>query len=370
MWRLAVSNLVQDNVRLLISVGGVALALTLVLFFDAVFAGAQGRLTAYIDHAGADVWVSQQGVRTMHMSASALPASVTDQVRAVPGVGEAVPILYAEDMVRAKGKEYIAYVFGVPDGAPFGGPWRIVAGAAAPGPGEVIIDRAIATQAGLRVGDRVTVLGQQMRIAGLTSGTSSLVSAATFVRMDDFARVRGGGAVVSFVLVKVQPGESPSVVAARLAQRVSGVTVQTREQFAAQERKLVGDMSADIITIMNTAGFLTGLAVIALTMYIATLGRRKEYGVLKAIGVRNGRLYQIVVLQALLSVGLGLIAGLGLTLLLGVLIPRVNEFIVLSVSTASVVRVTVVSAAIAGVAALLPARQLAGLEPVAVIRRG
>jgi putative ABC transport system permease protein len=370
VFRLAVANLIQNKTRLLISVGGIALALTLVLFFGAIFHGAQGRLTVYIDNAGADVWVSQDGVRTMHMSESALPVSVVEQVKAVPGVEQAVPILYTEGMIQANGKENIAYVFGVPPDASMGGPWHIVEGASAPGPGQIIIDHAIASQMGVRIGDQVTAVGQQMTVVGLTSGTSSLVSAVSFVRFDDFAHARGQGQVVSFVLVKVGPGETAGAVAARIGDQVSGVTVQTREEFAAQERKLVTDMSADIINIMNTAGYLTGLAVVALTIYIATVSRRREYGVLKAIGVRNSRLYQVVVLQGLLSVGMGLIAGLGLTFLLAAIIPRFNELIILSVSGSSLLQVTAVSAAIAVIASLLPARQLAGLEPVTIIRKG
>lgn len=369
MVRLAVANLLQNKTRLAFSVGGVGLALTLVLFFAAVFQGAQERLTAYIDNAGADVWVSQEGVRTMHMSQSALPLSVTDDVKDVPGVQEAVPILYSEAVIRAGGKEFIVYVFGVAPDAPIGGPWRTVDGAAQPGPGAVLIDHAIAKQSGVGVGDQVTVLGEPMTVAGLTSGTSSLVSSVSFVRFDDFARARGGAAVASFVLVKVAPGESPSAVAERIRQSVSGVTVQTSEEFASQERQLVGDMSSDIINIMNTAGFLTGLAVVALTVYIATVARRREYGVLKAMGVRNSRLYQVVLIQALLSVAMGLLAGLGLTLLLGEIIPRFNELMVLSVSPSSLLRVTLISFGLAIVAALLPARQLAGLEPVSVLRR-
>jgi putative ABC transport system permease protein len=369
MFRLAFRNLTQNRPRFLLSVGGVGLALTLVLFFGAVFTGASSRLTVYIDHAGADVWVSQEGVRNMHMSFSALPASVTDEVKQVPGVEQAVPVLYSEAMIQTGDKEYIAYVFGLAPDAPFGGPWRIVDGTATIGPGEVIIDHAIAAAAGLRVGDEVMVLGQPMRIAGMTSGTSSLVSSVSFVRFDDFARARGEGQVISFVLVKVKAGESPAAVSSRIAQSISGVTVQTRQEFATEERKLVNDMSADIITIMNTAGYLTGLAVVALTVYIATIGRRREYGVLKAMGVGNGRLYQVVVIQALLSVALGLVAGLGLTLLLSAAIPRFDEFLVVSVSTGSVVRVAAVSVLLAGIAALLPASQIARLEPVEVLRR-
>ncbi|MBA4180583.1 MAG: hypothetical protein C0506_08355 [Anaerolinea sp.] len=369
MFRLAVSNLAQNKARLLISVGGTGLALTLVLFFGAVFTGATGRLTVYIDRAGADVWVSQAGVRTMHMSASALPATATGEVKAVPGVEEAVPILYAEDMLEAGGNQFVVYVFGVPADAPMGGPWRIADGSAVIRPGETIIDHAIAARAGVSVGDRITVLGQEMKVVGLTSGASSLVSSVTFVTMDDFARVRGGGSVISFVLVKVAPGESPGAVAARIARDVDGVTVQTRGEFATQERKLINDMSADLINIMNTAGYLTGLAVVVLTVYIATIARRKEYGVLKAIGVRNRRLYQVVVLQALMSVATGFVAGLGLTLLLTIVIPQFDELLVLSLSAGAVLRVAAISTVLAGVAALLPARQIAGLEPVAIIRR-
>src|SRR3970282_217054 len=124
-----------------------------------------------------------------------------------------------------------------------------------------------------------------------------------------------------------QPGETPAAVSSRIAESVGGVTVETRGEFASQERQLVGDMSADIITIMNTAGYLTGLAVVALTIYIATARRRRADG--------------------------GLIAGVAPTVLLSVLIPRFNELIVLSMSMASLLRVTVISALIAGVAALL-----------------
>jgi ABC-type antimicrobial peptide transport system permease subunit len=69
-------------------------------------------------------------------------------------------------------------------------------------------------------------------------------------------------------------------------------------------------------------------------------------------------------------VGLGLVAALGITLLLSVVIPRFNELIVLSIGTTSLLSVALVSTVLAGAAALLPARQLAGLEPVAVIRKG
>jgi len=61
---LARRGLGRSRVRLIASVGGVALALSLTLALDAIYAGVANQLTAYIDRAGADVWVAQSGVRS------------------------------------------------------------------------------------------------------------------------------------------------------------------------------------------------------------------------------------------------------------------------------------------------------------------
>jgi hypothetical protein len=45
MLRLAFRNLFQSKVRLAISIGGVALALLLILSLDAIFAGSQNQVT-------------------------------------------------------------------------------------------------------------------------------------------------------------------------------------------------------------------------------------------------------------------------------------------------------------------------------------
>lgn len=141
-----------------------------------------------------------------------------------------------------------------------------------------------------------------------------------------------------------------------------------REDFAKQERQIVKDMSTDVITIMNLIGFLIGLAVMALTVYTATLARRAEYGVLKALGARNGHLYRAVLVQALLSVAFGFAIGLAVTFLLSAIVPRLGLSMVLEVSGASLLKVGGFSLVIAGMAAILPIRQIAGLDPAMVFR--
>jgi len=368
MVRLAYRNLFQSKVRLAISVGGVALALMLILALDAIMTGSEERLTAYIDNSGADVWVAQSGVRNLHMVASWIPASVTNEVKDVPGVESATPIMYLTAPVDTKAEQSLAYVIGLPEDAAMGKPWRVVEGRAVPKPGEAVIDRSVAERSGIKLGDKVKILGQILEVTGVAEGTSTLTNSVAFISMKDFERVRGGGKVVSFVLVKVGPGQPPEAVAKRIEGEVGGVTAQRAQAFAEQERRLVNDMAGDLLAIMNLAGFLTGLAVVALTVYTATLARRSEYGVLKALGASNGRLYGVVLVQALYSVVLGFAVGLAFTLALSAAMPALDANLPMQVGVASLLKVGGVSLVIACLAAVLPVRQIAGLDPATVFR--
>lgn len=368
MIRVAFRNLFQNKIRLLISVGGVALSLLLILSLDAIFTGVEQRITAYIDNSGADIFVAQEDVRNMHMASSWLPDSVTRKVKAVPGVAELTPILYLSNYIVMGDERNLAYIIGLPQDARFGGPWNLSYGNNLPAEGEAIVDRSIAEKSGIRLGDEVEILGEGFEVVGLTEETSSLVNSVAFISMRDFEELRGSFKTLSFLLVKVEAGESPASVAARIQTDVRDVTAQTREEFAAQERRVVKDMSTDVITIMNLIGFLIGLAVMALTVYTATLARRGEYGILKALGARNSHLYRLVFAQAMLSVIFGFSVGLAATFLLSIIVVHLELSMVLAISLASPVKVGGFSLVIAAFSAIFPIRQIAGLDPARVFR--
>jgi putative ABC transport system permease protein len=340
----------------------------LILALDAIFAGSENQVTAYIEYSGADIFVSQEGVRNMHMALSSLPASVVGKVRAVKGVESATGIHYLTNMVKVGSENNIAYVIGLPSDASTGVPWRVVEGKTIPASDEAIIDRGIAAKAGVGIGNKVKIMGEEFKIAGLTEGTASIVNSVAFISKKDWTRLRGNGDTVSYVLVKVQAGESPDVVARRIERQIDKVTAQSREMFSHNERQVVKDMSTDILAIMNLVGFMIGLAVMALTVYTATLARRAEYGVLKAIGARNADLYRAVLAQAFISVALGFAVGFAFTLILSALVPRLGLPLELQVSGESLAKVASASFVIAALSAVLPIRQIAGLDPAMVFR--
>jgi len=365
---LAFRNLFQNKTRLLISVGGVALALLLILALDAIFAGVEHQVTAYIDNSGADIFVAQKDVRNMHMAASAIPISVINMVKNIKGVDEVTPILYVSNMVVAGNERNLAYIIGLPKDSSMGGVWDLASGSSQLGDGKAIIDRNVAEKSNIGLGDSVEILGHSFTIVGLSNGTASIVNSVAFIDLDDFQKLRGSSEAVSFLLVKVTKGESAEAVTQRINSGINGVTAQTRMAFSNQERRVIKEMSTDVITIMNMIGFLIGLAVMALTVYTATLSRRKEFGVLKALGARNGHLYQAVLAQALMSVLLGFGLGVTFVWLLSEIIPWMGLTLALEISPVSLLKVGGTSLIIAMFSSILPIRQIAGLDPAFVFR--
>ncbi len=94
MTYLAFQNLWQQKFRLALSVVGVALALLLMLSLDALLAGSEEDLVAYIEQSGADIFVSQEGIRNMHMASSAITWRDLTLAGHADGVVSASPVLY------------------------------------------------------------------------------------------------------------------------------------------------------------------------------------------------------------------------------------------------------------------------------------
>jgi len=362
---IARRNLFAQRARFVMSVGGVGLALLLVLALNAVFAGATRRLTAYVDHSGADVVVSQKGVTTMHMSNSALPLTLLDRVRRVPGVASVAPILYRSVVLKTPKGQAITYLIGYRTD---GGPWGTVEGTRTPPPGGVVIDRQIAKRLGVRLGDQITIAARRVRITGLMQGTTSIVSSVSFLNFDSFAAAAGAKSSASYLLVRTRPGVSPEGLAAALRRALPETTVQTRAQFAEADRRTVSDMSTSLIAGLTLVGFVIGVAVAGLSLYTATAVRLREYAVLRAIGLKTGALYLIVLRQALAVVGLGLLVGLALLGGLSLLVSALTTQVSLLLTTRDFLEASVITLVIGVLASLFPARRLTRVEPAAIYR--
>ena len=362
---LARRQLLFRKGRAAAGVAGIAAALLLVLALKAIFAGIEGRLTAYIDGSGADVIVAQRGVDTMHMTQSALPEPAAVAIAAVSGVAEAKPILYVPATIERGERRAIVYLIG----DDFGGAPLPVAAGRRPRAGEIMLERTLAERLAASNGSRVRAFGQRFRVSGEVEGLASILNSVAFVRRQNLARVLGSEGVVSYVLVRADPGVEAAELAQRIEASVPGVTASTRASFARSERRVVGDMTTDIVRAMILVGFVIGIAVAGLVAYSATLSQLRDYAVLRALGLRARRGLALAVAQVGVTVAAGFVVALVLVWVLAALLPGLTPTLVLAIKAGDVVQALGVAAAVTLVAAVFPVLRVARVDPASVFRR-
>ncbi|MBI4632200.1 MAG: hypothetical protein HY740_10875, partial [Chloroflexi bacterium] len=83
---LAFRNLLKDKTRLALSIGGIALAIMLILILDGFRAGMFRQITAYVDHSTGSIIVAQDGVNNLLGISSLLPEGSASKIKKVEGV--------------------------------------------------------------------------------------------------------------------------------------------------------------------------------------------------------------------------------------------------------------------------------------------
>ena len=94
MVSLARKNLLHDRLRFVITVSGVAFAVTLVLVQVGLFMGLLGKATVTIENASADIWVTSRETPNVDF-AHTFPETNVLRVRGVPGVARADNLIVA-----------------------------------------------------------------------------------------------------------------------------------------------------------------------------------------------------------------------------------------------------------------------------------
>src|SRR5579859_3816803 len=223
---LAGRNLLRDRTRLGLSVLGVALAVMLILILNGFVAGMNRQLSAYLDHAPGSVVLIQAGSRG---TGSVLPGATVDATRRVDGVAEAVPVILQPAVLDLSDSKQYVNVVGY-DSGQGGGPWGLREGRAPAADDEVVLDAVMADRHGVRLGDSFGLMGQSLRVVGLSKGTTTWMTSYLFLRLGAAQRLFGAPDTASLVLVTPQPGVSPDQLLGRLA-GIPGAEAELKSQL-------------------------------------------------------------------------------------------------------------------------------------------
>ena len=244
------------------------------------------------------------------------------RVRGVDGVAWAVPLFKGNAVVRStEGLLQQVILMGLDDGTLVGRPPQIVMGSLADlkRPNALMIDASgyeyIWPGEPLRLGRVVEINDRRVEIVAIARASPPFVTfPVVYTRYSEALRFTPPQRnKLSFVIAKARDGVAP----AELAQRIhaeTGLQALTWNAFLWRSVNHVLTRTGIPVNFGITVvlGFIVGAAVAAQTFYIFILENLRQFGALKAIGVTDGQILRMVMLQALVVGALGYALGIGL----------------------------------------------------------
>lgn len=323
-----------------------------------------------------------------------IPAELVDQVRAVPGVADAVPDIQA--FARIIGKD------GKPLGSEGAGPptfgsvavefkgalWTISDGRFPVGPTEVALDEASARNGNYVVGDTVKVVAQsgsrEFTMVGIASyGDVRSPGGATFALFDvpTAAEFLGKPGFVDAILVVGDGTRTDAELAAdidTIFDPALKVETLTGAQITQETQDDIGEALSFfgiLLSIFSSIALGVGSFVIYNVFSISAAQRQRENALLRAIGASRRQVSRAMLIESVIvgifgslagfSGGIGLAVGLS-SLLRALSIDIPQGGLVVTGSTA--INTLIVGLVVTVASAYLPARRAGKVPPLAAMR--
>ena len=323
-WRNINGNSFRSAVVFLsaLVVAGLAMATLLIV------RGAYQSLQLALERLGADIIVVPEGslarVETALLmgvpTAVWMPQDNLDKIAAVPGVAAVSPQLYLSSLANASccSVPEMLLVAYEPESDFTLKPWLESHLGGGLKLGEAIGGTYVFTPEGE---ENIKLYGYFITLKGNLEPTGTNLDRTmffTFETAQDISRISEFRAEqplvippdsISAALVKVAPGADPHEVAVQIFKDVPGVTpIESPNMFVSFRRQITGLLSAMVSVLAITSAL--SLVLIGLVFSMAANERRREMGVLRALGATRTFVFKILIAEAALLALAGALPGL------------------------------------------------------------
>ena len=254
---------------------------------------------------------------------------------------------------------------------------KVVSGSARLLPGEAIIGRELAQDLGLRVGDRLAVQtgssSESLRVTALVDlGVKDLNRRTVIVPLrtaQNLLALPGGATSLDVTLHDVW-------VARALAQDLQRQFPYKVESWQESNAQLVSALNAQSVSTAIIRGVVLAVVVlgIASVLVVSVVQKRREIGILRAMGATRGQVMRVFLVQGAVVGALGSVLGL---LLAVALIWVFTHFVrgsdglplfSIALPPAMALQIALIASVCGVLAAVAPARRAAALDPAQAIR--
>ncbi|MFF7336160.1 ABC transporter permease [Streptomyces sp. NPDC008163] len=190
-----------------------------------------------------------------------------------------------------------------------------------------VVDSAYAKEKSLAPGKTVTVHGTKFTIIGVSTADSGDAAANLYIPLKQAQTLSDSKDKVTTVYVKATDSQRIDGVKSAIQKNISGTTVTTSADLAdtvSGSLSTASDLAAGVGKWLSIAVLVAAFLVAGLLTSSAVSRRVREFGTLKALGWKSGRVTRQVVGEALVN---GLIGGV-----LGIAVGLAGAYAVTAVS--------------------------------------
>ena len=274
-----------------------------------------------LDVTDAEVWVMDPKTEYFEQT-KALKDTDVARVRGVPGVEWAVRLFKGGPVARtSEGKFAASVLIGIDDATLAGAPRKMLLGSweRLREPNSVVIDQAgyvlLFPGEPLTLGRALEMNDHRVTIVGISDVPAPFLSLPVMhARYSEAIQFLGRERTqLSFIIARPAPGITPAALTARIVSR-TGLRARTTFEFMWDcIRYYLRNTGIPVnFGITIAVALVVGTVVAGQTFYLFTVENLKQFGALKAIGVSNGRLTGMILLQALTAGTLGFTLGTGM----------------------------------------------------------
>ncbi len=371
---LATKSLLHDKLRFLITISGVAFAVTLVFVQVGLFLGLMDNASLTIRHLDADLWVTSHNTPNIDFAHTFSDAYV-HRIRSIPGVERADNlIVWFMNVSLPTGAVEGTEVYALEDFDRWNFPWHLASGNRQDlrrGNYFILDDSAKKRWGAFEVGEYREILGRRLKIIGRAVDAKSFTTTPlTFIdyRLAQNLNPSELQAKTTYILVKLAPGADLDTVRAEIQRRLPYNDVFTRDEWASRSRRYWIESTGLGLNMYLTVflGCLVGIVVVAQTLYTSTMDHIREFGTVKAIGGGNSDIYRILGKQATIAAVAGFALGAVMSYAIRPLIYKIDLKLVIPPQLSIAVFFGAILLCLA--AAMISFRKVASIDPALVFR--
>ncbi|MEU2678858.1 ABC transporter permease [Streptomyces sp. NPDC007107] len=190
-----------------------------------------------------------------------------------------------------------------------------------------VVDSAYAKEKELAVGKTVAVSGTTFKIVGVSTADSGDAAANVYIPLKQAQTVADSKDKVTTVYVQAADSQKIDTVKAAIQKNISGTTVTTSADLAdtvSGSLSTASDLASSVGKWLSVAVLIAAFLVAGLLTSSAVSRRVREFGTLKALGWKSGRVTRQVVGEALVN---GLMGGV-----LGIAVGVAGAYVVTAIS--------------------------------------